>query len=56
MVVGEAEAVEDGLWQIVLTAEETAELPTGVNRLEVIAASKMVSIPTFESMQFVSVK
>lgn len=56
VVVGEAEAVEDGLWQIVLTAEETAELPTGVNRLEVIAASKMVSIPTFESMQFVSVK
>lgn len=55
-VVGEAEALEDGLWQITLTAEDTENLPTGVNRLEVIAASKMVSIPTFESMQFVSVK
>lgn len=54
-VSGEAEVVDEGLWQVVLSAEDVAKLGTGANRFEVIAASKMVSIPTFETLQFISI-
>lgn len=53
-VVGEAEAIDEGVWQVVLSPEDIAKLGTGANRLEVIVSSNMVSIPTFEAMQFVS--
>jgi peptide/nickel transport system substrate-binding protein len=56
VVSGEAEVVEEGLWQVELSAEDTAKLGTGASRLEVIVSSNMVSIPTFESMQFASLK
>jgi peptide/nickel transport system substrate-binding protein len=51
---GAAEAVADGLWRIALSAEETAQLPEGANRLEVAVAPLIVSIPTFESVEFVT--
>lgn len=55
-LVGEAEAVEDGLWRIVLDADATARLPEGASRLEVAVAPLIVSIPTFESLEFVTVQ
>jgi peptide/nickel transport system substrate-binding protein len=51
---GAAEAVEDGLWKIVLDKDGTSELEAGSNRLEVAVVSKRVSIPTFESLEFVT--
>ena len=52
---GAAEAVEDGLWQVTLSAEETAKLEAGANRLEVAVVPTAVSIPTFASVEFVTV-
>lgn len=48
-----ATLVEDGLWEIVLTPEMTAELAEGSTRLEAVVVSKMVALPSFSSMQFV---
>ena len=52
--VGDAQAVEDGHWRVTLTAEQTAGLSAGVNRLEIAVASFTVSIPSFASMEFIS--
>lgn len=52
---GEAEAVSDGSWQVTLTAEETEQLETGSNRLEVAVVSNVVSIPSFADYSFVTV-
>ena len=52
---GVAAAVRDGLWRIALTAEETAKLEEGSNRLEVIVAPLLVSIPSFASRTFITV-
>lgn len=52
---GEAEAIEDGLFQVVLTPEQTAELETGANRLEIAVVPLLVSVPTFGSVEFVTV-
>lgn len=52
--LGEAQAVHDGLWRIVLSAEQTAQLVSGANRLEVIVVSKLVSIPSFEEVTFIT--
>ncbi len=54
-ITGEATAVEDGLWQIVLSAEQTAQLETGANRLEVAVVPLLVSVPTFGTVEFVTV-
>jgi len=54
-IVGEATAVEDGLWQIVLSADEMAALEAGANRLEVAVVPLAVSIPSFASLEFVTV-
>ena len=51
---GDATAIEDGQWQITLSAEETGQLEAGSNRLEVAVISKAVSIPTFLSLEFVT--
>jgi peptide/nickel transport system substrate-binding protein len=51
---GEGTAVEDGLYQIVLSSDVTSGLEAGVNRLEVVVVSKVVAIPTFVSFEFVS--
>jgi peptide/nickel transport system substrate-binding protein len=53
-LIGEAVAVQDGQWQIMLDAEATTQLAAGSNRLEVAVMSKLVSIPTFESFEFVT--
>jgi peptide/nickel transport system substrate-binding protein len=50
-----AAAVEDGLWQLTLSPDETSLLEVGSNRMEVAAASKLVSFPTFTSVEFVTV-
>jgi peptide/nickel transport system substrate-binding protein len=52
--VGEATAVEDGLWQATLTADVTGKLAAGSNRLEVVAVSKRVAVPSFDSITFVT--
>jgi peptide/nickel transport system substrate-binding protein len=53
-VTGEAAAVEDGLYQVTLTAEQTSGLDSGANRLEVVVVSKAVAIPSFGSFDFVT--
>ncbi len=55
-LVGEAQAVHDGLWRVALTPEQTAKLAAGGNRLEVIVVSKLVSIPSTEETTFVTVQ
>lgn len=55
-LVGTAQAVRAGLWRITLTEQQTARLAAGSNRLEVIAVPRVVSIPTFESVTFVTVR
>jgi peptide/nickel transport system substrate-binding protein len=51
---GEAAAVEDGLFQITLAADQTSGLESGANKIEVVVVSKAVAIPTFESYEFVT--
>jgi peptide/nickel transport system substrate-binding protein len=51
-----AKATKDGEWLAELTADQTNKLAAGSNRLEVIAVSKTVAKPTFESMSFVTIK
>lgn len=54
IMVEEAEPVEDGLYQVVLSAEATSELEAGSNRLEVAVVPLTVSQPTFTSLEFVT--
>jgi peptide/nickel transport system substrate-binding protein len=53
---GEGEAVGDGMYTITFTAEQTAKLVEGSTKLTVVVVSKLESIPTFESVEFVTVK
>lgn len=53
--VGDAVAVEDGHYQVVLSAESTAKLPTGSARLEVAVVPIPVAIPSFTSFDFVAI-
>ncbi|MFN4218294.1 MAG: ABC transporter substrate-binding protein [Candidatus Bipolaricaulia bacterium] len=55
-LVGEAQAVRDGLWRVALSPEQTAQLAAGANRLEVIVVSKLVSIPATDETTFVTVQ
>jgi peptide/nickel transport system substrate-binding protein len=52
--VGEAEAIEDGLWQITLTSDVTSQLEAGSNRLEVVAVSYLVARPATDALLFVT--
>ncbi|HWQ84887.1 MAG TPA: ABC transporter substrate-binding protein [Anaerolineales bacterium] len=54
VAVAEAEAVEDGLYKVVLTAETTSALEAGSNKLEVAVVPLTVSQPTFTSVEFVT--
>ena len=54
VTVGEAVAVADGQYQIVLPADVTAKLEAGSNKLEVAVAPLTVAIPTFTSIEFVT--
>jgi peptide/nickel transport system substrate-binding protein len=53
---GEAQLVNDGHYTVTLSAEETARLPVGVNRLEVAVVPLLVSIPSFDSLEFVTIQ
>ena len=56
VTVGEASSTADGQWQIRLSGEQTRNLPAGSNRLEVAVAPRLVSIPSFDSIQFATVR
>jgi peptide/nickel transport system substrate-binding protein len=53
VTVGEATFVADGQYQVVLP---TSALAAGSNKIEVAVTSKMVSIPGFASIEFVTTK
>lgn len=53
---GVAELASDGQYTVKLTGDVTGKLTEGSNRLEVVVVSKMVSIPTFASFDFVTAK
>jgi peptide/nickel transport system substrate-binding protein len=52
--VGAAEAIDDGLWEVTLSAETTGSLEAGSNRLEVVVVSRLVALPSFTDLQFVT--
>lgn len=56
VTVGDATAVADGQYQVTLSAEDTAKLPTGSARLEVAVVPIPVAIPSFTSFDFVAVQ
>jgi peptide/nickel transport system substrate-binding protein len=53
---GEAEAVSEGQFQIVLSTDLTSQLESGSNKLEAIVVPSVVSIPSFASYEFVTTK
>lgn len=52
-VVGTATPIKDGEWRITLSANDTLALSLGSNEIEVIASSKLVSIPSSVRASFV---
>jgi peptide/nickel transport system substrate-binding protein len=56
VATGDAEAAGDGQYTIVLGPEVTSSLEAGANKLEVAVASKLVSIPSFATFEFVTVQ
>jgi hypothetical protein len=50
---GAAMPVGDGLYEVILSEEQSAELEAGSNSLEVIVVPLVVSVLTFESFEFV---
>lgn len=53
--VGAATPETEGQWKITLSAADTSVLPAGSNKIEVIASSKLMSIPSLASASFVAV-
>jgi peptide/nickel transport system substrate-binding protein len=51
---GTAEGVEDGLFEINVSAEDAGKLVAGSTKLTVVVVSKLVSVPAFESVEFVT--
>jgi peptide/nickel transport system substrate-binding protein len=51
---GDATAVSDGKYTVTLSADVTKLLVAGSNKLEVAVTSKLVSIPSFGSVEFVA--
>ncbi len=54
VLVKEAEFVEEGLYKVTLTAEETGKLEAGANKLEVAVVPLVVNQPTFAAVEFVT--
>jgi peptide/nickel transport system substrate-binding protein len=52
---GEATPVEDGHYQVTLSADATSKLPAGASRIEVAVVPIPVAVPSFTSLDFVSV-
>lgn len=55
IMVADAKPSGNGMWEANLTSEQTADLEIGSTRLEVIVASKLVSIPSFNKFSFVAI-
>jgi peptide/nickel transport system substrate-binding protein len=53
--VGDAQAVEDGHYQVTLPSDVTSKLPNGSARLEVAVVPIPVAIPSFTSLDFVAI-
>jgi peptide/nickel transport system substrate-binding protein len=53
--IGEAAFVAEGQYRVTLSAETTADLPTGSARLEVAVVPVPVAIPAFTTIDFVAV-
>jgi len=53
-LVGTADFIADGLYEVNLPPEQTRLLAAGSNRLEVVVVPIPVSIPTFASATFVT--
>lgn len=53
---GDAELVADGQYVVTLGADVTSGFEAGANRIEIAVVSKLVSIPSFSSFEFVTVK
>jgi peptide/nickel transport system substrate-binding protein len=56
VATGEADFVADGQYTVTLPADLTGGFDAGSNKIEVAVASKVVSIPSFGSFEFVTVK
>jgi peptide/nickel transport system substrate-binding protein len=52
--VGQATAVEDGLWEVTMSSEVTSGLAAGSNRLEVVVVSSRVAVPSSDAIEFVT--
>lgn len=53
--VGSATPVTDGKWKITLSSADTSVLPSGSNKVEVVATSRLASIPSDASASFITV-
>ena len=53
---GDATAVSDGQYQVTLPADVTSKFDAGSYKIEVAVVSNVVSIPSFASFEFVTVK
>jgi len=51
---GEAMMVEEGVYSVTLSAETTAALVAGSNKLELVVVPLVVSVPTFDAYEFVT--
>jgi peptide/nickel transport system substrate-binding protein len=51
---GQAEAVEDGWWEVVLDGETTQALGEGSNRLEIVVVSEITALPGLGQFSFVT--
>jgi hypothetical protein len=56
VATGAADAVADGQYKVTLGKDVTGKLTAGTSKLTVAAASKVVSLPVFETAQFVVTK
>lgn len=56
VATGDAEFVADGQYSFTLSADVTSGLEAGANKIEVAVVSKVVSIPSFATFEFVTVK
>lgn len=54
VIKGNAKAVKDGQWQIALSADDTAKLPVGAARIEIVVAPNAVSKPSFDNLKFMT--
>jgi len=53
---GAADALEDGHYQVTLSADVTSKLEAGSTKIEVVVVPSVVSVPSFASFEFVTTK